>query len=265
MTSHTPCVRPNEVKKILEASTIITTVSQSLGEWARMIKPELEYYTIENSVSRTFALNKNKRNEWRKYFCLSDDEIVIGANAVFRWKKNPDLLLKIISNLSKTDLKSLIYVQIGDFEQKMEQKAREAIMTGSSNNTKRELIVCRHPTRDYLSSILNGIDLLLITSIREGMPNVMLESIACGTPVATTPVNGCFEFLSRSNMGILLDQYDEKESANKIYKLLINKTIYKRLTKNGRKEVERNHRIERELAEIEKVYSRAIALDERAL
>lgn len=44
-------------------------------------------------------------------------------------------------------------------------------------------------------------DALILMSEREGMPNVILESLACGTPVLATPVGGIPELLTEACCG----------------------------------------------------------------
>ncbi|MCC6681223.1 MAG: glycosyltransferase family 4 protein [Phycisphaeraceae bacterium] len=48
-------------------------------------------------------------------------------------------------------------------------------------------------------------DLLLLPSHTEGLPNVLLEAMALGVPVAATDVGGVSELLDRGRLGVLLD------------------------------------------------------------
>ena len=47
-------------------------------------------------------------------------------------------------------------------------------------------------------------DAVILASVREGMPNVVLESIACGTPVIATDVGGIPEVIGEPELGALL-------------------------------------------------------------
>jgi glycosyltransferase involved in cell wall biosynthesis len=49
-------------------------------------------------------------------------------------------------------------------------------------------------------------DISCLTSSREGWPNVVLESLACGTPVVATRVWGTPEILKSPDIGILVEQ-----------------------------------------------------------
>jgi teichuronic acid biosynthesis glycosyltransferase TuaC len=52
----------------------------------------------------------------------------------------------------------------------------------------------------------NDADALVLLSEREGMPNVVLESLACGTPVIATRVGGVPEILTDPVAGVLLEE-----------------------------------------------------------
>jgi glycosyltransferase involved in cell wall biosynthesis len=63
-------------------------------------------------------------------------------------------------------------------------------------------------------------DVLGLPSEREGWPNVVLEAIACGTPVVATPVGGIPEILGRDAPGVLVGERDPARWASVLRTLL---------------------------------------------
>lgn len=62
--------------------------------------------------------------------------------------------------------------------------------------------------QDRLCLVYNGIDALVLASSREGWANVLLESMACGTPVVASAVWGTPEVVAAPEAGILMPSLD---------------------------------------------------------
>ncbi|MCX8112458.1 MAG: glycosyltransferase [Bacteroidia bacterium] len=54
--------------------------------------------------------------------------------------------------------------------------------------------------------ILRAVDAVVLTSDNEGTPVVLIEALACGTPVAATPVGGIPDLLEEGRWGTLLQE-----------------------------------------------------------
>ena len=62
---------------------------------------------------------------------------------------------------------------------------------------------------------MNAADLFCLTSIREGRPNVILEALACGTPVVASNVGSIPEMIQTEN-GKIAEAADSKSLARQI-------------------------------------------------
>jgi len=63
--------------------------------------------------------------------------------------------------------------------------------------------------QERLAVIYNAVDALVLASSREGWANVLLEAMACGTPVVASSVWGTPEVVTAPEAGILMPSLDE--------------------------------------------------------
>lgn len=80
--------------------------------------------------------------------------------------------------------------------------------------------ISRNIPQADLVTLYNAVDALVLSSQREGMPNVILESLACGTPVVATAVGGVPEILQDSPAGVLVRNAEPEHVADAIRRIL---------------------------------------------
>ena len=71
-----------------------------------------------------------------------------------------------------------------------------------------------------LVELYNAADVTVLASSSEGLPNVVLESLACGTPVVASNVGGVAEILTSSDAGTLVSNRTPRAFADAISSLL---------------------------------------------
>jgi glycosyltransferase involved in cell wall biosynthesis len=74
-------------------------------------------------------------------------------------------------------------------------------------------------SQDNLRKYYGASDALVLASSREGWPNVLLEAMACGTPVIATNVGGIPEIVSAPEAGIIMQERTPEGVAEAVQRL----------------------------------------------
>jgi glycosyltransferase involved in cell wall biosynthesis len=74
--------------------------------------------------------------------------------------------------------------------------------------------------QDRLPEIYTAADLLLLASTHEGWPNVLLESMACGTPAIVSEIDGIDDIVATPEAGRIVSAIDPTRLAAAIRDLL---------------------------------------------
>ncbi len=82
---------------------------------------------------------------------------------------------------------------------------------------------------------MNSADVLVLPSLSEGRPNVVLEAMACELPVVATAVGGTPELVKDGEVGFLIPPRSPESIAEKVVLLLRDKRLRERLGRNGRR------------------------------
>ena len=188
-------------------------------------------YLIRQGIkaNRIFALHRSKDTERfhpipmpKKY-----DLLFMGRLAP---AKNLETLLRVVSEVRalKRDLRVAI-VGDGYLRDSLEQMA---IQLGITDNLE-------FPgASDKPEYYYNCSKILMLTSHYEGMPNVMLEAMACGVPCVVPDVGDITDAaIDGVNAIVIREPYDIPGFTSAIIKLLDDKEFYNRLSQNTRKVV----------------------------
>jgi len=75
--------------------------------------------------------------------------------------------------------------------------------------------------------------MLVLPSLREGLPNVILEAMANGVPVVTTRAGGTADLVRHNESGLLFDPGDVPQLVQHMDQLSSNDTLWERLGESG--------------------------------
>jgi len=99
-------------------------------------------------------------------------------------------------------------------------------------------------SHDDLPMYLNQLHLLVLPSYTEGLPNIMLEAMACGTPVLATPVGAVPDVVVDGKTGFIMESNSPECIAENVARALSSPEL-EQIAEAGRRFVEENFTFEK--------------------
>jgi len=96
------------------------------------------------------------------------------------------------------------------------------------------------------------------TGERDGIPVAMMEALAMEVPVVSTPVSGIPELIRHEETGLLVPQNDPIVLAEALIRLAKDEPLRRKLGKNGRSLVEREHDIRKNAGRLAGLFQQVI-------
>ncbi len=116
-----------------------------------------------------------------------------------------------------------------------------------------------------LSMIYSAADIFLIPSIQDNLPNTVLESMACGTPVLGFSVGGIPEMVIDGKTGILVNSGDINALSEAVIKVLNTPTLLDEMSYNSRQLTEENFNLPIQAQRYQEVYKQQLMSTNKTL
>ena len=123
--------------------------------------------------------------------------------------------------------------------------------------------VCFAGWRPDVPELLKTADVLVLPSLWEGMPNIVLESMASGLPVVVSRVEGTEELIRDGETGLLVTPGSVEEVERQIEKLLVDREFSTSLAKVAQQAVFKGFTLEAMVHSYEQLYLRLLQIDAR--
>jgi len=182
------------------------------------------------------------------------DSIYLNVGIIGRLNeiKNHELFFDFIRELKKTFTGKIIRgFIIGDGERKEYLKYK-------SKDIRESIYWVGWRGHNQVIDYLKELDIVVCTSKNEGTPVSLIEAMAAGRLVISTPVGGCADLLGcREHRGIYLYE-DELKLTILALKSSLGSGYYKDIIKNARQYVKENHQLDRLVDDIENLYEEVL-------
>ncbi len=108
--------------------------------------------------------------------------------------------------------------------------------------------------RPDLPGVLQAADAFVLSSVHEGMSNVLMEAMALGLPCVTTPVGGVEELVAQGEAGLVVEASAPEPIAAALGQLLDDPALARRLGDAARKRMASEFSIEANVRRFEALY-----------
>jgi glycosyltransferase involved in cell wall biosynthesis len=244
-TKHYQLLRPF-IRWLWRDADAVVAVSNGLREYASETMPDLPIEVIPNAIELSLFTPPRQRNHEGPVRL-----IFVGRLNAF---KNVEMLLEVAGHLKERGVDNFELQLIGEGEQRanLERLAVEKALT-------RQVRFLGWVDRPALVEFYRQADLFVTATTWEGMPNTVLEGMACGLPVVGTRASGLAELVREGVNGYLVDIHDSATLVDRLADLIDNPHERRRMGKESRKIAEQEFAWDYIAEQYVEIYQRIIA------
>lgn len=211
-------------------------------------KPE-QFRTIYSGMELDWFLKAQfDADKVKQEFRIPLDAPVVGKIARLFPLKGHDQLMDAAPEIVKR-VPNVRFFLIGDGHllEHLQQRAREY---GILEN----FVFAGLIDRKRIPEMISAMDIVVHTSLREGLARVLPQSLAMGKPCVSFDIDGAREVVINDYTGYLVEAFDSVGLADRVARLLEDAELRRKLGENGRRHVDPNFRTEKMVADISEVY-----------
>ena len=196
-----------------------------------------------------FQRDQSTGHAIRKELGLDKDDLVFGIIGQLTPRKGQLELIKAFARAG-VPRSTLLIVGAAIFNRDREYALRLEQAAASCGVSERVRML---GSRDDIGAVMQSLDLLIMNSTAEPFGLVIVEAMACGTPVLAASVDGIPEIIAHDKNGWLVPSRDEPALAAAIVQLSRDSDLRRRLAQQGSQDV-RKFNADRYLAELQGFY-----------
>lgn len=225
----------------------VIVVSRSIGRELENIGVDKnKMVIIYNGISCSMQYKNIDTSITKEKFGFKKESFVVGNISRFVSHKGIEYFLKAIPEVINKH-PQIRFLLVGDGPEK------ENILNIVSHLHIENLLTIL-PYQKNIENLLGIIDILVVSSVTEGLPYTVLEAMLYGIPVVATEVGGIPEIIEDEKDGILIPPYSASKISEKIINLFEDESKRKKISYYGRKKIMENFTEDIMIKKTEDVY-----------
>jgi glycosyltransferase involved in cell wall biosynthesis len=215
------------IRLVWRKSERVAANSRELAELAKRTVPNMDILSIPNGIDAGLYCPSSDQKQ--------PDRVEVFFAGRLRYQKGLDCLIGSIGRLKKDGYEKagrfpefrLRIAGCGPLEDFLKKLVRE-------KGIEKEVVFLGHLDENELIDAYQHSDVFVNPSRYEGMPNALLEAMACGLPCVVTKVEGHDELVKEGENGFLVPKESESTLADAIGRLIVNETLRKKMGRRSR-------------------------------
>jgi len=227
-------------------------LSKEVEPLIRKVVPNTKIIPISNAVDiEKYNLRDFDSNNFKKDLGILNDRVIITIIGHVSEVKGHKYFLEMIAGI-KNNYPNILGLIVG--EDKSPNKEYQKKMDSYVKELGIENYVKFLGFRKDIPEILAITDILVQPSLEEGLPLTILEAMAAGKAIITTPVGGVPEVIKDKETGLLVPVKDSKSLIEKVKFLLDNPGERRELSQKAKEFVRENYSLKQYVKKIEDIY-----------
>ncbi len=176
---------------------------------------------------------EGRANALQRYPIPEGSAPVLGCVGSFEHRKGQSVLFDAIALLASGSLPDVHLLMVGDGPDEKMLKEKMDIMNLTGN-------ISFFPFTKEPKYIYERLDITVLSSLyKEGLPNVLLESMAMSVPVVSSNLAGVPEIVTDGKTGFMTEPGNSRQIADAVLKLWFDRKLYSEASQNARKLMEK--------------------------
>jgi glycosyltransferase involved in cell wall biosynthesis len=163
----------------------------------------------------------------REEFKVPPGNLVVGMIACFKPQKSPEDFIRLAALIAPVE-PNVTFLLVGD-------GALRAVVVKRIRGQNLEGRVFLAGWRRDIPACIAAMDIVVLTSLWEGMPIVILEAMACAKPVVATHTGGIAEIVQEGETGFLVRPRDVQAMSAKVRLLLADGFLRERMGESAQR------------------------------
>ncbi len=204
--------------------------------------------TIYNGVDiASWPISRHSREKLRGRLKLEPQDMLLGTVGRLDVQKGHRYLMEAVAKLKAAQPVKLVILGDGPLRRELEGLARtlrieeDVAFVGEVND---------------VPAWLSAIDLFVLPSLWEGLPNALLEAMAMGLPVVATKVDGVPEIVDHDVDGLLCEPQDSQSLFVQLQDLIVDPELRSRLGAAAKRAIKDKFKLMDMIGNYEKLYSK---------